>query len=188
MKSYTRLLPVAALLALPAAVRAQNELSNFTATGRGGVINTFATDYQSIGINPANLGRTGGALVAFSIGEVGLGAASRSLSKTLFRKIISDSGQAIDAAGKKELLEGMAGDNALNVNFDATSLAVSVRLPNGLGGVAISNRQRLGAHLALNRNAADYIVNGKNAASVQPYYPSTIGSTGTLPPPPLSEF
>jgi len=48
---------LAAGLALPLAARAQNELSNFSATGRGGVINTFASDYQVIGINPANLGR-----------------------------------------------------------------------------------------------------------------------------------
>ena len=35
---------------------AQLDLSAFTATGRGGVATTFSTDYQTIGINPANLG------------------------------------------------------------------------------------------------------------------------------------
>ena len=69
------LLPLAALLALPAAVRAQNELSNFSATGRGGVVNSFAEGYQAIGVNPANLGRNGQATVSFTVGEVGVGVA-----------------------------------------------------------------------------------------------------------------
>ncbi len=179
---------LAAALALPLAARAQNELSNFTATGRGGVINTFAQDYQAIGINPANLGRPGEATVAFTVGEVGAGLASRSLTKTLLKHILFDGSQSIGPAEKAQLVAGFEGDNALNINVDATTLGLAISLPNGLGAVAISNRQRFGAHLALNHNAADVIINGKNAASVQPYYPSTIGSTGTLPPPLLSNF
>jgi len=188
MKASPCLLPLAALLALPAAVRAQNELSNFTATGRGGVINTFAQDYQAIGINPANLGRPGEATVAFTVGEGGAGLASRTLSKTLFKHILFDSSQPIGPAEKAELVKGFEGDNALNFNADFTTLGFAVSLPNGLGGLAFSNRQRVGAHLALNHNAADVIVNGQYAASVQPYYPSSVLATQTLPPPLLSNF
>ena len=183
-----RILPLAALLTLPAAVRAQNELSNFTATGRGGVINTFAKDYQSIGINPANLGRPGEAVVAFTIGEVGAGLASRTLSKTLFKHILFDGNQAVGPAEKAALVKGFEGDNALNFNFDATTFALAVSLPNGLGGLAFSNRQRVGAHLALNHNAADVIVNGRNAASMQQYYPTDPATgypTGTGQPAPF---
>ena len=57
-------------LALPATLRAQNELSNFSATGRGGVINTFATDYQVIGMNPANLGRQGDGKVPLPLAKL----------------------------------------------------------------------------------------------------------------------
>ena len=77
MKSFGPLSLLAAGLALPLAARAQNELSNFSATGRGGVINTFASDYQAIGINPANLGRNPNFRVAFTVGEVGAGIGSR---------------------------------------------------------------------------------------------------------------
>ena len=188
MKASLRFLPLVALLALPAAVQAQNELSNFTATGRGGVINTFAQDYQAIGINPANLGRNSESRVAFTIGEVGAGLASRSLSKTLFKHILFDSNQAIGPAEKAELVKGFEGANALNFNFDATTLGFAISLPNGLGGLAFSNRQRVSSHLALNHNAADVIINGKDAASVQPYYPTTAAGSQTLPPPPLSTF
>ncbi|WP_152560069.1 DUF5723 family protein [Hymenobacter sp. IS2118] len=181
-----RLLPLAALLALPAAVRAQTELGNFSATGRGGVINTFATGYQAIGVNPANLGRTGESTVSFTIGELGLGVGSRSLSKTLFERIIFERTQSVGPAERAELVDAFSGENAFNLNLDATTLGVSVSLPYGLGGLAFSNRQRMSAHLGLNRNAADVIVNGKNAASIQQYYPTT--GTATLPPPLLSEF
>lgn len=34
---------------------AQHEFSSFTATGRAGVSTTMLTDYQSVGVNPANL-------------------------------------------------------------------------------------------------------------------------------------
>lgn len=188
MKSSLCFLPLAALLVLPGAVRAQNELSNFTATGRGGVINSFAQDYQAIGINPANLGWAGDATVAFTVGEVGAGLASRTLSKSLFQHLLFDGNQAIGPAEKAELVKGFEGDNALNLNVDATSLAFAITLPNGLGGVAVSNRQRVAAHLAFNHNAADVLINGKDAASVQPYYPSVIVGTQTLPPPLLSNF
>ena len=179
--------PLLAALALPLAARAQNELSNFTATGRGGVINTFAQDYQAIGINPANLGRPGEALVAVTVGEVGAGLASRTLTKTLLKHMLFDGDQAIGPAEKAQLVHGFEGENALNLNIDATTLGLAISLPNGLGGLAFSNRQRLGAHLALNHNAADVIINGKEAASVQPYYPSG-GGSGALPPPLLSNF
>ena len=178
---------LAAALALPLAARAQNDLSNFSATGRGGVINTFAQNYQAIGINPANLGRPGEATVAVTVGEAGAGLASRSLNKTLLKHILFDGSQAIGPAEKAQLVAGFEGNNALNVNVDATTLGLAISLPNGLGAVAVSNRQRFGAHLALNHNAADVIVNGKDAASVQPYYPSS-GASGTLPPPLLSNF
>ncbi|MDQ2771804.1 MAG: hypothetical protein M3Y54_15045, partial [Bacteroidota bacterium] len=178
---------LAAALALPLAARAQNDLSNFSATGRGGVINTFAQNYQAIGINPANLGRPGEATVAVTVGEAGAGLASRTLNKTLLKHILFDGSQAIGPAEKAQLVNGFEGENALNVNVDATTLGLAISLPNGLGALAVSNRQRFGAHLALNHNAADVIVNGKDAASVQPYYPSS-GASGTLPPPLLSNF
>ena len=179
---------VAALLALPIAVQAQNELSNFTATGRGGVINTFAQDYQSLGINPANLGRPDAATVTFTLGELGAGVGSRSLSKTLFKQIVSNPDQSIGPAEKALLVKSFTGDNTLNVNVDATTFALGVSLPNGLGGIAISNRVRFSSHLALNRNGADVIINGRNAESIRPYYDSNTGMPTQLPPPLVSTF
>ncbi|MGY3088901.1 hypothetical protein ACVWYF_001941 [Hymenobacter sp. UYAg731] len=181
MKSSFRLLSLAAGLALPATAFAQNELSNFSATGRGGVINTFATDYQAIGINPANLGRRTNFRVAFTIGEVGAGIGSQSLSKTTFKHILYDGGQSIGPAEKATLVNQLSGDNVLNLNLDTNLFGLAITLPNGLGGLAFSSRQRIGGHLALNRNAADILINGQNAAVVKQYYP-TPNTSGTPTP------
>ena len=181
MKPSLRFLSLAAGLALPATAFAQNELSNFSATGRGGVINTFATDYQAIGINPANLGRSTNFRVAFTIGEVGAGIGSQSLSKTTFKHILYDGSQSIGPNEKATLVNQLSGDNVLNLNLDTNLFGLAVTLPNGLGGLAFSSRQRVGGHLALNRNAADIIINGQNAAVVKQYYP-TPNTSGTPTP------
>ncbi|WP_210520595.1 DUF5723 family protein [Hymenobacter terricola] len=164
---------LAAGLALPATAFAQNELSNFTATGRGGVINTFAQDYQAIGINPANLGRVGQAKVSFTVLETGVGVASQSLSKTLFKHLLFDTDQTIPAAERADLVKSLTSTNTLNANADVTTFALAVSLPSGLGSLAVSNRHRMGVHLGLNQNAADIIVNGQNAAVIRQYYPAS---------------
>jgi len=188
MKPTLRVLPFAALLALPLTLRAQNELSNFTATGRGGVINTFASDYQAIGINPANLGRQGTSLVSFTLGEVGMGVASQSLSKTLLKKMIFNSDEALPASERAALVNSLTGDNALNLNVDLNAVGVAVSLPGGFGGLAFSHRHRVGVHMALNHNAADIIVNGQNAEIMRQYYNPSTGAYlgGTNPPPKVS--
>ncbi|GAB3650573.1 DUF5723 family protein [Hymenobacter agri] len=172
---------LAAGLALPFAARAQNELSNFSATGRGGVINTFASDYQAIGINPANLGRNPNFRVAFTVGEVGAGVGSQSLTKTTFKNLLFNSSQSLSPADRTMLVNQLTGDNVLNLNIDTNLLGLAVTLPSGLGGIAFSSRQRVAGHLALNRNTADIIVNGQNADIIRQYYPTPNTSGNPTP-------
>jgi hypothetical protein len=166
------------LALLPLAARAQNELSNFTATGRGGVSNTFSVDYQSLGINPANLGRPGNAMVAFSFAEVGIGVNSQSLTKAQLKKFIYKTDEKLTKAEKQLFAQAFTNDNAFNLNADLTTFAVSVHLPL-MGGIAFSNRQRITSHIGLNQNAADILFLGKNAPVIQQYYPTD--STLTVP-------
>jgi len=179
MKHLSAILPAALLLATPAL--AQNELSNFSATGRGGVVNTFAVDYQALNINPANLGREGGPRVAFTIGEVGAGVGSQSLTRTQFKKLVFHSNDAISAAERTDLVNNLTSDNTLNFNANVTAFGLSVQLPAGLGGLAFSAHQRLNGHVALNRNTADIIVNGQQAAIVQQYYDAAATRAAAIP-------
>lgn len=154
-------------LATTAAVQAQTELGNFSNVARGGVSTTFVTDFQAIGINPANLGRTGNARVAFTIGEFGIGVGSQSLTRTQLRKFIEDSGEELNQVQKREMARAFTSDNVLNLNVDATPVAFSVVLPV-VGSFAFSSRQRVSTHLGLNKNTAELLWLGKDA----PIYPA----------------
>ena len=168
MKLSQHLLAAVLTLAATVPLRAQNELSNFTATGRGGVSTTFATDYQAIGINPANLGRSGEAKVAFTVLEAGLGVSSQSLTRQQLRKFIYDTNERLTTADKLNLAKAFTSDNAANFNADVTTLALAVQVPT-IGGIAISNRMRASGHVGLNKNAAEIIFLGKDA----PIYANT---------------
>ncbi|WP_169515041.1 DUF5723 family protein [Hymenobacter norwichensis] len=146
---------------------AQTELNNFSTVARGGVATTFVTDYQAIGINPANLGRTGNARVAFTIGEFGVGVGSQSLSRSQLEKFVKHADDKLTLADKRTLARAFTSDNVLNVNVDATPVAFSVVLPV-VGSFAFSSRQRVISHLAMNKNMAELLFLGKDA----PIYPA----------------
>ncbi|GAB3635759.1 hypothetical protein GCM10027422_13490 [Hymenobacter arcticus] len=182
MKTRLAWLPAALGLLATVPALAQNELSNFSATGRGGVVNTFALDYQALGINPANLGRQGTSLISFTVGEVGAGVGSQSLTNSQFKKLLFHANDALSAAERTSLVANLNSQNALNINADATAFGLAVTLPPGLGGLAVSVRQRLSGHVALNQNSADIIVNGQQAAIVQQYYDFAGNPRGGTPP------
>ncbi|MFC5269531.1 DUF5723 family protein [Adhaeribacter terreus] len=161
---------------------AQNELNNFTATGRGGVINTFATDYQAVGINPAILGRSDNALFAFSIGEIGAGVSSKSLTHEQLNKFIYHSDEKLDSLQKREFATAFNNEDAFNLNIDISTLAVSTHIPK-IGGFAFSNRIRVTGHLGLNKNASEILFLGQNAPIFQDLQiGDTIGIRRTLNP------
>jgi len=186
MKTAAFWLPAALGLLAATPALAQNELSNFSATGRGGVVNTFALDYQALGINPANLGRQGTSLLSFTVGEVGAGVGSQSLTNSQFKQLIFHPNDQLSAADRAALVANLNSQNALNLNADATAFGLALTLPPGLGGLAVSVHQRLSGHVALNHNSADILVNGQNAALVQQYYDAAGNPRGGTTPPLLS--
>ena len=186
MKTTFTWLPAALAVLAATPALAQNELSNFSATGRGGVVTTFAPDYQALGINPANLGRQGTSLLSFTVGEVGAGVGSQSLTNSQLKKLIFHANDPLTAAERTALVANLNNSNALNINADATAFALALTLPPGLGGLAVSVHQRLSGHVALNQNSADIIVNGQNAALVQQYYDAAGNPRSGRTPPLLS--
>jgi hypothetical protein len=179
-------LPAALGLLTATPVLAQNELSNFSSTGRGGVATTFVLDYQSLGINPANLGRQSQSLVSFTIGEVGAGIGSQSLTHSQFQKLVLHPNDALTATERTSLVANLNNANALNLNADATAFGLAFTLPPGLGGLAVSVHQRMAGHVALNHNSADLLVNGQQAALVQQYYDAAGNPRSGATPPLLS--
>ena len=76
-------------------VQAQLEQSSFGATGRGGTATSFVTDYQALGINPANLGFQTDFAFSLGLAEIGYGFYSEALAKDDVRAIIFNNEDSI---------------------------------------------------------------------------------------------
>lgn len=172
MKRLVSGLALGALALVPLSLRAQNELSNFGSTGRGGVANTFVSDYQAIGINPANLARIGSPKVSLGLLQYGVGIGSQSLTREQLTRFISRVDQTMSPADKQELARAFTSDEALNLNADVMTFGASVAILD-LVTVAVSNQQRVVSHMGLNKNMAEIIFLGKNAPIYQNYQPGT---------------
>lgn len=160
----------AALLAVNVAAEAQTEMNNISATGRGGVATTFVRDYQAIGINPANIGKSE-SFISFSILEGGLRANSNAFTRAnlpVFRNYLKSAEATM--AERAELSNTFSNSNLLNGSGDINTLALSVNFPR-FGSFAFSNRQRVVGQAFLNKNFSDLIFLGENApfiAALQP--------------------
>lgn len=134
-----------ALILLNKSLFAQSEMSVFSATGRAGVATTFVTDYQTIGINPANLGiGPKFEFTHFNLGlsEIAFSIYSKALSKKeLWQSITDFTGNRFTYQQKKEAVESFK-DAPLVINVDITPLAFSVYYPE-VGGFAVSIRERV---------------------------------------------
>ncbi len=179
----TQRAPLAAALALAVGLpaHAQNELTNFTSTGRGGAVNAFATEFQALGINPANLGRATGVKVAFTLGEFGVGMSSQTAPRSVFNDYIFNTEKefarkdGVDegvtpnnpiSPERQKIINAFTGENVANVQMDFTAFAISYYNPK-FGGIAINTRYRMIGSADLNKNAAEMIFAGNNATVIR---------------------
>lgn len=177
MKKYI-LLTVFCLCVSGSTLMAQHEYSSFTSTGRGGAT-TFATDYQSVGINPANLGWANPYKKKISMGyaemtySVHSAALTRSdLRSTVYGMIKGDSSakftqqQKIDAA-KDFTNSGFA------INADLGSFGFSFQNEK-VGGIAFRVNDRFQWYSKLGKTASEILFLGFNA----PYFDSLLYFNG----------
>ncbi|WP_162428591.1 DUF5723 family protein [Pontibacter pudoricolor] len=157
------LLAAATLLAGQVTALAQSESSSYSVVSRGGVQNTFVHDYQAIGINPANLGRST-SLVSFTVAEFGAFYSSQAFTRKTLKsamKLASDT--SIGMEERMELARAFTSDNVLNLGADVNTLAISVSVPK-IGGFAVSNRQRMLGHAGFNKNFSELLFLGQDAS------------------------
>jgi len=156
----------ALLLSGRASVLAQSENNSYSVVGRGGVMNTFVSDYQAIGVNPGNLGRST-SFIGFTVLEGGISASSQALTGKTFRRFTEESaGDALSLKERRELAQAFTSDNVLNAGADFNVFAISVSLPK-LGGFAFSNRQRVLTHAGFSKNFAELLFLGPDAELYQ---------------------
>lgn len=166
MMKRSILLFVAISTALSIDLQAQSELSAFTSTGRAGVSTTFVTDYQCVGINPANLGwkpSYEGKKVTTSTMEFTFSLYSAALSKPDLREtFIKGTNTRLTSDEKKQAAKEFAdAPMAMNINVNTFSLAAQFEK---VGGFALVVRERVQWYSVFNPVASDILFNGYNAS------------------------
>lgn len=157
------LLAAASLLVVHVTAVAQSESSSYSVVSRGGVMNSFVHDYQAIGVNPANLGRST-SFIAFTVAEFGGYYSSQAFTRQTLKnalKLTSDT--SLGETERRELARAFTSDNVLNIGADVNTLAFSISIPK-IGGFAVSNRQRMLGHVAFNKNFSELLFLGQDAA------------------------
>lgn len=145
------------------------EQNSFKATGRGGVATTFATDYQAIGVNAANLGiRKNFRDPSFTFGflETNLFFSSEDLDRNeLFHSIFNPKAASIKLGSheeKKEAAERMT-NSKIAANIELTWFGFHYSRPK-FGGIAVSMVDRMQLSLFLGKTASEIAFLGYNAS------------------------
>ncbi|MDQ3073540.1 MAG: hypothetical protein M3Q97_09800, partial [Bacteroidota bacterium] len=129
--------------ALPAS--AQQELMPFPLTGSG-LGTTLSTDYQALGLNPANLGMPWQRRIRWGFAEVGAAVYSGALNKSDIKKSFLRFGDrdTLTAQDKRNAARELA-YNPIAVNVSFTSIGAGYQ-SDLLGGIAFSIQDKGGSY------------------------------------------
>ncbi len=157
------LIPTLILLSLT--TQAQLESGVFTATGRGAVT-PFVTDYQAIGINPANLDLTPeyeNTTVTFGFAEGSAGLYSQFFSREEVRKsIFGGDFEQLNQQDRQQYAEELRGE-LTNIDIDVISTGISVRTEKA-GTFAFSTRERIDFSFRLGQIPSELLFLGNTAS------------------------
>ncbi|AZQ64401.1 hypothetical protein EI427_19950 [Flammeovirga pectinis] len=183
MKTYTSVVIYICistfLFILPSDVFAQMEGSVYSVTGRGGVGTTFVTDYQSIGINPANLGITKNyrdPKFTFGLMEANVSFSSEAISTSELLNSITDYKTTRFNTDQKNDAVKKFSDKTTTVDASVMLFGASMKLPKKWGGVAVNIRDNIHTRTTTNEFAAEIMFFG--AASS--YFPKLKMANGDI--------
>ncbi len=153
-----------ALFLLATAATAQTERAAFTQSGHGASL-TFATDYQCIGINPANLAwprKYKEKKVTFGIGELGYSLTSSAFDRAGLKddlvKGLMDPPDDFTYAEKVDAAKQFDGAT-LGMNADAMQVGVAF-FTDSAGGFAFTMRDRVQWYSSFNTTVAQIMFEG----------------------------
>ncbi|WP_338764435.1 DUF5723 family protein [Bernardetia sp. ABR2-2B] len=157
------------------------ELTSYGVTGRGGVATTFATDYQAIGVNPANLAirksfRDPKITFGFLEGNIGFYTENITFDqilKSYFPKTFNsgDNYQLTYPQKEKAARDLTSGSISTTINSTLFGLHLS---SEKLGGFAFSIRDRLDFYSKTNSTLSEILFLGQNAS----YFTNLLLSNG----------
>ncbi|MBM4179376.1 MAG: hypothetical protein FJ211_08605 [Ignavibacteria bacterium] len=181
MKSLLHAVVYCTLLLARVTLLAQSEASDYARIGHAGFLSTVVTDYQCVGINPANLGfvpqrdvysfstpLTSGSeysrkTFSVGLGEGGASIRSDALSKSGMIDILLQRGSAVKFTeeDKREAARVFAG-KGLRFNIDIMPFAIAYQHET-VGGIAMSVRERINGTFVLNEQAAKLMFQGRHS-------------------------
>jgi hypothetical protein len=159
------IIAISLIFSLNISVNAQG-LSVFSATGRGGVATTFVSDYQALGINPANIGyrssfRSPHITFGFLEGNIDF------FAEALTRKEVLDNIKKPDEINFSYEQKQAAAKNLANtaISFDMSMMLFGVSYSDDkLGGFAFSIRDNINFYTKLNSTSTEIAFLGQNAS------------------------
>lgn len=174
-----------AALLLPVMASAQLDNAAFTETGRGAV-SAFVTDYQALGINPANLafGNQYNKKYTLGLGQVGISFYSEAFDRNDFTQAILGVDDDLTLEEKRQAgLDFAQSDLALNTYTTMFGFAMNTE---NAGSFAVSLNFRTNYYSKFNDVGANQLFNGY----IDPYFDQWQLSDGMVVPNggPDSEF
>ncbi len=152
----------------------QGEQSSFTSTGRGGVATTFASDYEAIGLNPANLGmapKYEGKNVSLGLTEFGASVYSEALAKPDLRGMLFGFADGTSSDFTPEEKAQAAAEfvaSPLAMNVDVLTVGFSV-YGEKFGGIGFTVKDRISWYSEFNQNFSEMLFQGYNASYFDRY-------------------
>lgn len=143
----------------------QAELSSFTATGKAGTATTAVSDYQCLGINPANLAwklpfdEKRGTIGFF---ELGFSGYSDGMNKTELRNALLSTNDAFSNEEKTRAALEFAG-KGLSINADFMYGGIAFQSPKGGQGFAFNVRERMQWYAKIGNTASELLFKGYRA-------------------------
>jgi hypothetical protein len=178
MKKICNLLVLFATIALPLNIHSQTQSGAFTVTGAG-YSTAVVTDYQCVGLNPANLGwKRNNHFVNFGVGEGTFSVYSEPLKRTLVNELFSSSDTKFTSEEKQEAIKNFT-ETKLQFEGNASAIGISFQ-DDKIGGFGFAIKERIMWDSFLNEQSADILFNGYNSSyfdTIQ-YNPETGDSVG----------
>lgn len=141
--------------------QSQTRSGGFSVTGSG-YGSAVVTDYQCLGINPANLGwKHNSHVMNLGVGESDFSIYSEPLKRELVNNLFSTGKQFSDAE-RQEAVQNFT-DSKLQVEGNVSGFGFSFQ-DDKIGGFGFSVKERLMWNSNLNEQSADLLFNGYNAS------------------------
>lgn len=161
MKAYVLLILTSFLIFTSFESYCQMQSGAFTVTGAG-YSTSVVTDYQCVGLNPANLGwKRNNHLMNIGFGESGVSIYSEPLKRTLVNDLFNTNKRFTNSE-REEAVNNFT-DAKLQMEANVTGVGLSFQ-DDKVGGFGITIKERMMWNSNLNEQSADILFNGYNAS------------------------